>query len=151
MVAILGFFRTFVHVPIPLVVGEYLPQERLFQMVTNIFCAEILIAFVFRSFRFASGFGLFYFFQGALGFLMSPIVGSFNLYFTFLASSFFLFQNMTYIFQTLGWIRDVTHSFFVCFNSLSFIMSLCAVPWIIEIIWLRFYPKKAASDGKVGA
>lgn len=31
MVAILGFFRTFVHVPIPLVVGEHLSQQRYFE------------------------------------------------------------------------------------------------------------------------
>lgn len=70
--------------------------------------------------RFASGFGQFMFFQGNLYFILGPVA---------------------------GWIRDVTQSYVVCFHSLSFIMALCAVPWIVEILWLQMC-KKSKSDGK---
>lgn len=42
----------------------------------------------------------------------------------------------------IGWIRDVTQSYIICFHSLTFLMALCAVPWLIEIIWLKIYSRK---------
>uniref|UniRef100_A0A182HSL8 Major facilitator superfamily (MFS) profile domain-containing protein n=1 Tax=Anopheles arabiensis TaxID=7173 RepID=A0A182HSL8_ANOAR len=50
--AIMGFLRTWIHVPLPLVFSEYLPQE-----------------------RFPSGYGLFMFLQGNITFAIGPIVG----------------------------------------------------------------------------
>lgn len=38
----------------------------------------------------------------------------------------------------IGWIRDATQSYEIGFLSLSFILGLCAVPWLMEILWLRF-------------
>ncbi|XP_055300591.1 uncharacterized protein LOC129567563 [Sitodiplosis mosellana] len=90
--AAMGFFRTFVHVPLALVYGEYLPQE-----------------------RFPSGYGLFMCVSGNIAFLISPFI---------------------------GWIRDVTKSYVICFHSLTLLMALCAVPWLIEIIWLKLHPRK---------
>lgn len=46
----------------------------------------------------------------------------------------------------IGYIRDVTQSYVVCFNSLTFIMSLCAIPWIIEMIWFRFNPRQFQNE-----
>ncbi|XP_058823290.1 monocarboxylate transporter 7 [Topomyia yanbarensis] len=50
--AIMGFLRTWIHVPLPLVFSEYLPQK-----------------------RFPSGYGLFMFLQGNITFAVGPIVG----------------------------------------------------------------------------
>ncbi|XP_058121202.1 monocarboxylate transporter 7 [Anopheles ziemanni] len=50
--AIMGFLRTWIHVPMPLVFSEYLPQE-----------------------RFPSGYGLFMFLQGNITFAIGPLVG----------------------------------------------------------------------------
>uniref|UniRef100_A0A182NZV0 Major facilitator superfamily (MFS) profile domain-containing protein n=1 Tax=Anopheles epiroticus TaxID=199890 RepID=A0A182NZV0_9DIPT len=50
--AIMGFLRTWIHVPMPLVFSEYLTQE-----------------------RFPSGYGLFMFLQGNITFAIGPIVG----------------------------------------------------------------------------
>ncbi|XP_058058226.1 monocarboxylate transporter 7 [Anopheles bellator] len=50
--AIMGFLRTWIHVPLPLVFSEYLPQE-----------------------RFPSGYGLFMFLQGNITFAIGPIIG----------------------------------------------------------------------------
>ncbi|XP_053680188.1 monocarboxylate transporter 7 [Anopheles nili] len=50
--AIMGFLRTWIHVPLPLVFSEYLPQD-----------------------RFPSGYGLFMFLQGNITFAIGPIVG----------------------------------------------------------------------------
>ncbi|XP_055912908.1 monocarboxylate transporter 7 [Eupeodes corollae] len=50
--AIMGFLRTWIHVTMPLVIGEYLSTE-----------------------RFSSGYGLFMFLQGNITFLIGPIVG----------------------------------------------------------------------------
>ncbi|XP_055370805.1 monocarboxylate transporter 7 [Condylostylus longicornis] len=50
--AIMGFLRTWIHVTLPLVFGEYLPKE-----------------------RFPSGYGLFMFLQGNITFLIGPFVG----------------------------------------------------------------------------
>ncbi|XP_055611499.1 monocarboxylate transporter 7 [Uranotaenia lowii] len=50
--AIMGFLRTWIHVPLPLVFSEYLSQK-----------------------RFPSGYGLFMFLQGNITFAVGPIVG----------------------------------------------------------------------------
>ncbi|XP_053696195.1 monocarboxylate transporter 7 [Sabethes cyaneus] len=50
--AIMGFLRTWIHVPLPLVFSEHLPQK-----------------------RFPSGYGLFMFLQGNITFAVGPIVG----------------------------------------------------------------------------
>lgn len=42
----------------------------------------------------------------------------------------------------VGWIRDITQSYVICFHSLTFIMCLCAVPWFIEIALLQICHKK---------
>lgn len=65
--------------------------------------------------RFAAGYGLFMFFQGNLMFLLGPIV---------------------------GWIRDKTQSYVLLVYCLQFFMSLCVIPWIIEIVWLRLKARK---------
>lgn len=65
--------------------------------------------------RFPTGLGLFLFCKGNFYFLISPII---------------------------GWIQDSTQSYVICFNSLTFILALCAVPWIFEIIWFRLKSRK---------
>jgi len=50
--ALMGFFRTWLHVPLPLVFAEYLPIE-----------------------RFPSGYGLFMFLQGNIMFAIGPFIG----------------------------------------------------------------------------
>ncbi|KAH8398043.1 hypothetical protein KR222_011561, partial [Zaprionus bogoriensis] len=86
--AVLGFLRTWVHVPLPLVLADYLPKE-----------------------RFASGYGLFMFTQGNAMFLIGPIV---------------------------GYIRDRTQNYILVFHILNVFMALCAVPWIIEVLIVKF-------------
>lgn len=55
----------------------------------------------------------------------------------------FLCGNITFLIGPfVGWIRDLTKSYVICFHSLTFIMSLCAIPWIAEIVWLRMFRKK---------
>ncbi|XP_055300044.1 monocarboxylate transporter 14-like [Sitodiplosis mosellana] len=88
VVIVLGFFRTFLHVTVPLAFADHLSHT-----------------------RFASGYGLYMFLQGNFSFIIAPFI---------------------------GYIRDATQSYVICFNSLTFIMSLCAIPWIIEMIWFRF-------------
>lgn len=80
---VMGFLRTWIHVPLPLVFAEYLPPE-----------------------RFPSGYGLFMFLQGNITFAIGPFI---------------------------GWIRDATQSYQFSFYGLSFVMALCAVPWLIEL------------------
>lgn len=46
----------------------------------------------------------------------------------------------------IGYVRDVTKSYIICFNSLTFIMCLCAIPWLIEAIWLWKHPRKIDDD-----
>ncbi|XP_031623601.1 monocarboxylate transporter 14-like [Contarinia nasturtii] len=92
IVAVLGFFRTWLHVPISLVFADHLAPE-----------------------RFPAGYSLFMFFQGNFAFLIGPFI---------------------------GWIRDFTKSYIVCFNSLSFILCLCVFPWLIEAIWMRMHSRK---------
>lgn len=66
-------------------------------------------------FRFSSGIGLFFFIQGNSHFLMAPIV---------------------------GWIRDTTKSFPICFNALTSLMFFCIISWTGEMLWLRFCDRK---------
>lgn len=61
------------------------------------------------------GYGLFMFLQGNLAFLIGPFI---------------------------GWIRDITQSYVICFHSLTFIMGLCVIPWLIEIAWFRMNHRK---------
>lgn len=88
----LGFFRTWLHVTVPLIFADHLPQS-----------------------KFASGYSLYMFLYGNFSFIIAPFI---------------------------GFIRDVTKSYAICFNSLTFIMSLCVIPWILEMIWFRLFSKK---------
>lgn len=62
------------------------------------------------------------FFQGNFVFLLGPIV---------------------------GWIRDVTQSYVIFINCLQFFMCLCAIPWIIEMIWTRVISKKSNNQPSI--
>ncbi|XP_061396623.1 monocarboxylate transporter 9 [Musca vetustissima] len=86
--AVMGFLRTWIHVPLPLIFAEYLPKE-----------------------RFATGYGLFMFMQGNVMFAIGPFV---------------------------GYLRDMTKDYILTFHCLNFFMGLCAFPWIIEIVFLKF-------------
>ncbi|XP_005186890.2 monocarboxylate transporter 9 [Musca domestica] len=86
--AVMGFLRTWIHVPLPLIFAEYLPKE-----------------------RFATGYGLFMFMQGNVMFAVGPFV---------------------------GYLRDMTKDYILTFHCLNFFMGLCAFPWILEIIFLKF-------------
>ncbi|XP_037813118.1 monocarboxylate transporter 7 [Lucilia sericata] len=86
--AVMGFLRTWIHVPLPLIFAEYLPKE-----------------------RFASGYGLFMFLQGNIMFAIGPVV---------------------------GYLRDKTQDYILTFHCLNFFMGLCAFPWILEIIYVKF-------------
>ncbi|KAH8421272.1 hypothetical protein KR009_012130, partial [Drosophila setifemur] len=86
--AVIGFLRTWLHVPLPLVFADYLPKE-----------------------RFATGYGLFMFTQGNAMFLIGPIVGI---------------------------IRDKTQNYLLVFHILNGFMMLCAVPWVIEVLIVKF-------------
>ncbi|XP_031639658.1 monocarboxylate transporter 7-like [Contarinia nasturtii] len=92
IIIVLGFFRTWLHVTVPLIFADHLPPS-----------------------QFASGYGLYMFLYGNFSFIISPFI---------------------------GYIRDMTKSYVTCFNSLSFIMSLCVIPWILEMIWFRLYSRK---------
>lgn len=61
--------------------------------------------------RFATGYGLFMFLQGNIMFAIGPLV---------------------------GYLRDQTQDYILTFHCLNFFMALCAFPWIIEIIFVRF-------------
>lgn len=50
--AVMGFLRTWIHVPLPLIFAEILTQE-----------------------RFPSGYGLFMFLQGNIMFVIGPVIG----------------------------------------------------------------------------
>uniref|UniRef100_A0A1A9ZB14 Major facilitator superfamily (MFS) profile domain-containing protein n=1 Tax=Glossina pallidipes TaxID=7398 RepID=A0A1A9ZB14_GLOPL len=86
--AVMGFLRTWIHVPLPLVFAEYLPKD-----------------------RFATGYGLFMFLQGNIMFIIGPAV---------------------------GYLRDMTQDYVLTFHCLNFFMALCAIPWILEIIFVKF-------------
>ncbi|KAH8237767.1 hypothetical protein KR038_011572, partial [Drosophila bunnanda] len=86
--AVLGFLRTWIHVPLPLVFADYLSKE-----------------------RFATGYGLFMFTQGNAMFLIGPIVGV---------------------------IRDKTQNYILVFHILNAFMIMCAVPWVIEVLIVKF-------------
>uniref|UniRef100_A0A7G3APX1 Putative monocarboxylate transporter n=2 Tax=Lutzomyia longipalpis TaxID=7200 RepID=A0A7G3APX1_LUTLO len=96
IIGIMGFLRTWIHVPLPLVFAEYLPQE-----------------------RFPSGYGLFMAISGLIGFIIGPIS---------------------------GYIRDATRSYPIFFNSLTLCMALCAIPWILEVIYVKFLQPKKRPD-----
>lgn len=89
--AAMGFLRTWIHVPLPLVFAEYLPKE-----------------------RFATGYGLFMFLQGNIMFAIGPLV---------------------------GYLRDLTQNYVVTFHFLNFFMALCAIPWLLEIVCVKFRRK----------
>uniref|UniRef100_A0A0A1WGI3 Monocarboxylate transporter 9 n=1 Tax=Zeugodacus cucurbitae TaxID=28588 RepID=A0A0A1WGI3_ZEUCU len=96
--AAMGFLRTWIHVPLPLVFAEYLPKE-----------------------RFATGYGLFMFLQGNIMFAIGPLV---------------------------GYLRDLTQDYIVTFHCLNFFMALCALPWLIEIVCVKFRRKANFNSGK---
>ncbi|KAH8300627.1 hypothetical protein KR044_012275 [Drosophila immigrans] len=98
--AILGFLRTWIHVPLPLVLADYLPKE-----------------------RFASGYGLFMFTQGNGMFLIGPVV---------------------------GYIRDRTKDYILVFHILNVFMALCAVPWLIEVLIVKFRRRSKLERNNVG-
>lgn len=64
--------------------------------------------------RFATGYGLFMFLQGNIMFAVGPLV---------------------------GYLRDLTQDYIVTFHCLNFFMALCAVPWLIEIVCVKFRRK----------
>lgn len=37
----------------------------------------------------------------------------------------------------VGWIRDYTQSYIITFHCLTFAMALCAIPWVIEMTWIK--------------
>ncbi|XP_055713264.1 monocarboxylate transporter 9 [Phlebotomus papatasi] len=99
IIGIMGFLRTWIHVPLPLVFAEYLPQE-----------------------RFPSGYGLFMAISGNIGFIVGPIS---------------------------GYIRDATQSYPIFFHSLNLCMALCAVPWILEVLYVRYWRPRDPTVPKV--
>ncbi|XP_062140244.1 monocarboxylate transporter 7 [Drosophila sulfurigaster albostrigata] len=98
--AVLGFLRTWIHVPLPLVFADYLPKE-----------------------RFASGYGLFMFTHGNGMFLIGPIV---------------------------GYIRDRTQDYILVFHILNVFMALCAFPWVIEVLIIKFRRRSKLARNNVG-
>ena len=76
---------------------------------------SFIIFFLFVLHRFPSGYGLFMFLQGNITFAIGPLI---------------------------GYIRDVTESYPVSFHCLTFVMALCVVPWLIEIIYFRLRKSK---------
>lgn len=118
--AIMGFLKTLVFLPTPLVLAEYLSKRRYIPIIKYYHITfvrnQIMIDFLlYVIYRFTSGYGLYLFIQGVLSFLLSPLI---------------------------GWVRDITQSYIICFHTLSFILALCAIPWIIELVWFHFYPRK---------
>lgn len=75
----------------------------------------LIIAEMLSSEKFASGFGLYLFIQGILSFLLAPVV---------------------------GWIRDATESYPICFNTLTLILALCVISWIGEMLWVQCFGQK---------
>lgn len=55
----------------------------------------------------------------------------------------FLQGNITFLIGPfIGWIRDATQSYEISFHCLTFIMGLCAIPWIFEIVYIRISRNK---------
>ncbi|KAH8291650.1 hypothetical protein KR018_010117, partial [Drosophila ironensis] len=109
--ALIGFLRTWLHVPLPLVFADYLSKERWVPPAASQYKFLQSLCFIFVPFRFATGYGLFMFTQGNAMFLIGPIVGL---------------------------IRDKTQNFILVFQILNGFMMLCAVPWLIEVIIVKF-------------
>ncbi|GAB0097094.1 uncharacterized protein DMENIID0001_126920 [Sergentomyia squamirostris] len=99
IIGIMGFLRTWIHVPLPLVFAEYLPEK-----------------------RFPSGYGLFMAISGAIGFIIGPIS---------------------------GYVRDATKSYAIFFNFLTLCMAFCAVPWILEILYVKCRKKELHTETNV--
>lgn len=60
----------------------------------------------------------------------------------------FLQGNITFaIGPFVGWIRDATGSYELVFHCLTVFMSLCAVPWLIEIFYLRVCVSRRKGEG----
>lgn len=116
--AVIGFLRTWLHVPLPLVFAEHLPAER-YGSALEYFLTGKFSEHEFLFFRFPSGYGLFMFINGNITLLVGPFT---------------------------GWIRDVTQSYAICFHALTFVLSMCAIPWLLEIIYFRMKPKKATKE-----
>ncbi|CAD7091335.1 unnamed protein product [Hermetia illucens] len=98
LTAIIGFFKTWMHIPMPLVFAEYLPKE-----------------------RFSSGYGLFMFLQGVIMFAIGPVV---------------------------GYIRDLTRSYYMAFQYLNVCLFINVISWLQEIIWLQCRKPKAMSSNE---
>lgn len=61
----------------------------------------------------------------------------------FASNCVFLLGNCAFLIGPIvGWIRDVTQSYVICFHSLTVILALCAIPWFIEIAILQMCHKK---------
>lgn len=55
----------------------------------------------------------------------------------------FLQGNITFLVGPfIGWIRDVTQSYEISFHCLTLIMAFCAVPWLIEVLYVRLWSHK---------
>lgn len=103
----MGFLRTWIHVPLPLVFGDYLPPERYDQLNKNCFSSS---HGSFFCSRFPSGYGLFMFIQGIIMFVFTAIVTN---------------------------VSNVVKDDIITFHCLELAMALCVVPWMIEVIWLK--------------
>lgn len=59
----------------------------------------------------------------------------------------FLQGNLMFLISPIfGWIRDFTQSYVICFNTLTLLMCMCVIPWIIEIIWFQIHPRKTVTN-----
>ena len=81
----------------------------------------VLIIYLLNNFfcRFPSGYGLFMTMQGVIMFTIGPFV---------------------------GWLRDYFDSFELIFNILIFGLLICAVPWVIEMTYVKM---KSKTDKKI--
>lgn len=51
----------------------------------------------------------------------------------------FLQGNIMFIIgPAVGYLRDMTQDYVLTFHCLNFFMALCAIPWILEIIFVKF-------------
>lgn len=63
----------------------------------------------------------------------------------------FVQENIVFLIGPLiGYIRDATKSYFICFNTLTFIMSLSAISWLCTALWLRLHPRKVKFNDNEG-
>ena len=41
----------------------------------------------------------------------------------------------------VGWVRDYTQDYIITFHVLTFFMALCAVPWVMEMVYVKLAKK----------